>query len=317
MKVKQSKVLIVLSLLFAIIMILVSIITFGDAVSASADSDTGKTTEVSSDSEDSVVVASYKDVFRYYYEIVLEASKKANKSNVCSFDEFCDKYYFSGMDLPDYTDAVINYHFYRMEYEKPPASPPKSGNANYVLNWTVEEINSSGFDPSAATPTNKFVRKPYYGGYNFANVREGDIIYEPGSFTHTGIVMNTSKSSVDYGTFILTQDCLPAGVLYGLLDDMRMVDFRVIILRVIGSTNTSRATAVNFCNQQYGKGYSLDIFRLQTDINSTQWYCSELIYAAYNDAGIDIGVRIDMWGNYVYMTMGCLPGGHICEYQHI
>ncbi|MDY5817752.1 MAG: hypothetical protein SPK26_06975, partial [Treponema sp.] len=44
-----------------------------------------------------------------------------------------------------------------------------------------------------------------------------------------------------------------------------------------------------------------------TSINSEQWYCSELVYAAWNYAGIDIGVKKDSSGNDVFLSMGCLP----------
>ena len=64
---------------------------------------------------------------------------------------------------------------------------------------------------------------------------------------------------------------------------------------------------VSFLKQQIEKPYDLDLNRLNTDVDSSKWYCSELCYAAYKNIGVDIGVRRDKKGKESYLQNGCLP----------
>ena len=55
--------------------------------------------------------------------------------------------------------------------------------------------------------------------------------------------------------------------------------------------------AVNFCIRQLGKEFSLapKLFEPpQTSISSETWYCSEMVWAAYNYAGYDISYKGDI-----------------------
>lgn len=72
-----------------------------------------------------------------------------------------------------------------------------------------------------------------------------------------------------------------------MLDDDRVGDKGVSVYRVTRATNSQKTSAVNFCIGQLGKGYSLD-FAKDTSSSEKNWYCSELVWAAYYNLGIDI-----------------------------
>lgn len=238
------------------------------------------------------VVLSYEDVFRSYYDQAAEDAA-ARGNAVCAFDEFCDKYYVSGLDLPSYTAAVAAYA------EVAPA-PRASNDADYILSA----------NDYAVTPASEFVRKPVYTAYDFSVVREGDIVYETDTILfnagHNALVYDVGKSYAD-GTYIQTIEAVGGGVQFGFLDDTRIVDFGVKILRVTGASASVIEQAKYFCRAQLGKSYFLNIMRLNTSIDSTSWYCSELVYAAYKYGGIDIGVKKNGAGEDVYLSLGCIP----------
>ena len=66
-----------------------------------------------------------------------------------------------------------------------------------------------------------------------------------------------------------------------------MDDKDVRIYRVKGATANQKNKAVDFCISQLGKKYFLDLAK-NTSKNQKDWYCSELVWAAYKNQGIDI-----------------------------
>ncbi len=107
---------------------------------------------------------------------------------------------------------------------------------------------------------------------------------------HDALVYDVSKSCT-YGTYVQTIEAVKGGVQYGYLDDTRMVNFNVIILRVKNATDSVVSEVRDFCLGQIGKAYSYNFGSAGTDYNQSSWFCSELIYASYLSAGIDV------WGN--------------------
>jgi len=61
----------------------------------------------------------------------------------------------------------------------------------------------------------------------------------------------------------------------------------VYLLRV-DTTQEIRGKAVEFVKQQTGKPYGFHWWRKSSDPNSPSWYCSELVWAAYYNQGIDL-----------------------------
>lgn len=60
-------------------------------------------------------------------------------------------------------------------------------------------------------------------------------------------------------------------------------------MRVSGATSDIINEAVQFCRGEIGSSYILDLAK-NTSSNETDWYCSELVWAAYKNQGIDIEV---------------------------
>lgn len=215
-----------------------------------------------------------------------------------SFDEFCANYYDSGLDLPHYTDSVVNAAFY--DSDEVEARPMASNDADYIMSATDYEY----------TPASEFQRAPVYEAYNYSLIKEGDIVYETDTILfnagHNALIYDIDKDGA-YGNYIQTIEAVGGGVQFGFLDDTRIVDFGVKILRVQGADDEVVDTAKYFIHEQLGKAYFLNILRLNTSIDSDSWYCSELVYAAYKYAGIDIGVRKNDKGEDVYLSLGCIP----------
>lgn len=77
------------------------------------------------------------------------------------------------------------------------------------------------------------------------------------------------------------------GVGRSVLDDDRVDDKDVMILKVKGASKSNISGAIAFCKSQIGKKYYLD-FEKNTSRNEKNWYCSELVWAAYYNEGINI-----------------------------
>ena len=143
--------------------------------------------------------------------------------------------------------------------------------------------------------------KPNYNSYNLLNVvQAGDIVYEDeggsGLTGHTAIVEGIYYDAT-YSTFyVRVVEAIGYlsgsigegdGVCRGVLDDTRYLNRGGMILRVTSANNTQKTAAVNFCVNQIGKGYNLDVAH-DTSSNELDWYCSELVWAAYKNQGIDL-----------------------------
>lgn len=70
------------------------------------------------------------------------------------------------------------------------------------------------------------------------------------------------------------------------MDDVRVDERKVIILRVAASAK-KKAGSVAFAVSQIGKEYYLD-FKKNTSKSEEDWYCSELVWAAYKSQGMNL-----------------------------
>lgn len=254
---------------------------------------------------DSEEIFSYKTVFREYYD---KAKTEANKNNneICSFEEFCDRYYDSGLDLMEYVTAVAYNNLSEItennlinETQSISVAPFSSSSSSSITAGYILSATDYG-----VTPASEFLREPLYGcTYSslFSTLQNGDIVYEQKGSGHIAVIYDVSKQCDD-GRYIQTIEAVGgnrSGVQFGFLDDERIVDFKVMICRVVGKTNTIVNQAKAFLHEQLGKPY--DLFHdLHTSISSREWYCSELAYAAYLYAGIDIIVKKNGSGNDTY-----------------
>ncbi len=143
---------------------------------------------------------------------------------------------------------------------------------------------------------------PHTADYSRYNIRDvvvkGDIIYEDAG----GITEITGHIAIVQGKFydvscsmyyIRTIEANLAGVVYGAFDDDRLDDKASKVYRVTTATDTHINGAVQFCKDQIGDSYNLGVIispsgycNTLTSVNA--WYCSELVWAGYYNAGINL-----------------------------
>lgn len=302
--------------LCTIMFTLLCIPSLSATVSANAETSNGEKEEKST-----TEVISYLDVFENYYDIASERLLENDVEMPFTFEQFCEGYYSHEYDIAHYTEYVVGYATSYVESystmnndmialepldSSSGSSGSSSGDADYILH---------SYYNYSVTPASAFTREPDYDGYDtqtfdYSTLQVGDIVHESETAFfdtgHTAIISDTAHNS-DYGKYIQTIEAVGSGVSYGMLDDNRMVNFGVMIIRVVGATESQRQSAVSFMRGQIGKPYSLNPIRLNKSYSSEEWYCSELVYAAYNSVGIDVGVRKNQYGADYLMLLGCLP----------
>ena len=169
---------------------------------------------------------------------------------------------------------VIDFGRGSAEIQSSSSSSSSSGSHNYYYNTGTS-------CPSSAT----------YSKYKLlSKVQKGDIIYEAsGFFGITGhiAVVEGIYSRPGGGQYIRLIEAIDKGVVRSILDDTRIDERDGYVLRVKSATTTQKNNAVSFCVGEVGSKYSLD-FAHDTSSSETDWYCSELAWAAYKNQGIDI-----------------------------
>ena len=122
-------------------------------------------------------------------------------------------------------------------------------------------------------------------------VKKGDVIYEAmgagGLAGHIAIVEGVFDRGDGTKYIRLIESIGDGGTVRSILDDKRADVKQAYVLRVYGASQTNINRALAFCIGQMGKGYRMD---LKWDFNYYQpdWYCSELVWAAYFNQGINI-----------------------------
>lgn len=140
-------------------------------------------------------------------------------------------------------------------------------------------------------------QKANYDKYKIlSTVEMGDIIYETGGGNaalvgHIAIAEGKYWDTNQKQYYIRTIEANGAGVTHGVLDDDRY-DYRIIkVFDVTDAIVSDRSEAVIFCRSQLGKPWSLEV-PLLTPVSyssyTVNWYCSELVWAAYYNAGINL-----------------------------
>lgn len=231
------------------------------------------------------IVFSSEDVLFFYYKQVLDG-KTLNEEKFVSFDTFCKLYYENDIDISLYASLWndINHEDYDIiNFDA------LTSKINRSLEVEKYILDSHTYD---VTPTSVFKRQPIMKFDYYSLLYPGDIVFETNTtltLGHMAVITNLSKQSAEYGTYCETIESVKGpGVVYGFLDDERIARFGVKILRVYQS-GRFWDNAYNFLIDQVGKGYSLEYWHGHTDGETTQkWYCSELVWAAYYNAGIDI-----------------------------
>lgn len=138
----------------------------------------------------------------------------------------------------------------------------------------------------------KLPQKANYTKYNLLRIVEpGDIIYEReggyGITGHIAIVEGIYYDTKYKQNYIRIIEAIKDGVCRSVLDDQRVDDKDVVILKVKGASKSNISGAIAFCKGQIGRKYFLDLEK-NTSKNEKDWYCSELVWAAYYNEDIDI-----------------------------
>lgn len=140
------------------------------------------------------------------------------------------------------------------------------------------------------------------------NIQPGDILYDDealGGFGHIGIYVG----NVEIGEKIFYNQVAEAnkktddgkkGVQYR---DIETWDYPkrklVYLIRVNVLNNEIKGNAVAFMKEQINKPYEFPWTTKNPDPNSPEWYCSELVWAAYYNQGIDLETPPDPLGGPV------------------
>ncbi|WP_062327038.1 hypothetical protein [Treponema endosymbiont of Eucomonympha sp.] len=135
-----------------------------------------------------------------------------------------------------------------------------------------------------------------YSRYRLTSaLQTGDVVYDDmgffGLMGHIAIVEGVYRHSGR--VFVRVIEAVADGVVRGILDATRVEERGTSVFRVSSATSRQRNAAVEFCQSQVidpPKGWVFNLFgdRKKTSSNATGWYCSELVWAAYYNQGIDL-----------------------------
>lgn len=265
----------------------------------------------------------YKSVLESYYHLAVGGIENPTKT----FSEFYDDFYSenSSRDLYAKTLALAYENgngdmvapFFG-DYDaisvassssKGDTGGGKNGNDAYYILKNSEEVSN--------TPLSYFCRKPHSvpNIYDYSRLQVGDIICETDTvfndIGHTALIVSTNHKS-EFGSYIQTIEAVGGGVQRGYLDDDRIVNYKCCLLRVRGRNNDNANKAVFFSEKQVGKDYSFSDFG--TSIDSNGWYCSQLTYAAWKYAGIDVAAENE---GGTFSGKVCLPSNIRYAYNTI
>ena len=225
-------------------------------------------------------VSANSDEFRSGYSQISSYADRMNIPFSMTYDEFVTAY--SAKQYKDVQSYVNAY----MEVLQPTNRFSRSMRVLRSSNNTEETwyYNTGAILPNDA--------KPNYSKYNLYNtVRKGDIIFEAnggyGITGHIAIVEGKYYDSNKGVYYIRLIEAISDGVVRSCLDDTR-VDYKdAYVYRVTSASSNQINNALNFCIGELGSSYSLDLQK-DTSASETDWYCSELVWAAYINQGIDI-----------------------------
>ncbi len=210
------------------------------------------------------------------YAQVMSYTSRNNIELGMSLDDFAQNY--DGWLVKDYLSSY--YAVLQPESAKVQSSSSSGGSSYYY--------NTGTSCPAQAN----------YNRYNLLNVvQKGDVIFEAnGGYGITGhiaivegIYSRNDGTGRKYIRLIEALSNSEGGVTRSILDDTRVDEKAVAILRVSGATSSKINGAVSFCQGELGSSYFLD-FAKDHSASETDWYCSELVWAAYYNQGINIEV---------------------------
>ncbi len=195
-------------------------------------------------------------------------------------------------------------------YGNPNSFDPSENNFEYYYDYL--QIGDLVWDPISGLTTEDCP--------NLQTVQTWDMV---NAVTHMGMIVQTlkcgrvvnSNGNSEYFNFIETVEAVASGVRFGVLDDERILRFGTKVLRVIYASQSERINAVSFMVSQVGKPYTLKILDdYQGPVwgeNNSTWYCTQLVFAAYYHAGVNICRRFNCYSSDYFAGDGVARGNVI------
>ena len=119
----------------------------------------------------------------------------------------------------------------------------------------------------------------------------GDILYCPtirGKVNHVGLYVGDGK---------VVEVCFPTGVAETSIEEWDYPEKNDVTLLRVDCSNEVREKAVSFAKAQVGDDFEPAwlLWKKNPDPDSDYWYCSELVWVAYYNQGVDIEYTPDPW----------------------
>lgn len=135
--------------------------------------------------------------------------------------------------------------------------------------------------------------KATYATYSLlSEVHKGDFFFEGvgiASYTgHIGIIEGRFYDVTRKQFYLRCVEAVSSGVKRGIIDDTRVNTMGCLLYTIPSADSGKRHRAIQFCLSQLNKTWSLDWLAKNTASTTNVWYCSELVWAAYYNQGIDL-----------------------------
>jgi len=165
------------------------------------------------------------------------------------------------------------------------------------------DVNPNESDYWYNTDLNLPIGVNYHQSNMLETLQPGDIVFEAtGSFGITGhvaIVEGIYFSETYQQYFVRLIEAISVGVARSILTPTRMIEKEDSVYRVKDVTYEQIEGALEFMIAQLGKPYEIALWK-NADASNPDWYCSELIWAAYYNQGIFLDIDDnDDHGSYI------------------
>lgn len=131
----------------------------------------------------------------------------------------------------------------------------------------------------------------YHGSNLLEVLRRGDIIFEATGFYgitgHVAIVEGIYYSNEYHQYYVRIIEAISVGVARSILTPTRMIEKEGSIYRLNDVSETEIEGAMSFILSQLGKPYAVE-YGKSFSSDSPNWYCSEIIWAAYYLQGLNL-----------------------------
>ncbi|HHT67106.1 MAG TPA: hypothetical protein GX010_02640 [Erysipelotrichaceae bacterium] len=239
-------------------------------------------------------------MFEYYIDYLNQNDRITNYA----FEEF-EKNYYSNF----FSESITNYICSISRGEKNQSqsnSELHTGSADGKF-----QLGCSRENPTSGSRFQNGV--PFYNTNFYDRLQKGDIFLENdlSHCYHVGIVTDLDYPVTQFSsqnTYIQVIEAIDnsSGVQFGYLDDQRIIENKFEIYRYYqGITDYQFNLIYAFLDEQIGDDYKLHN-HVQTSYYCNDWYCGELVYAAYYYAGINIAPSFtDLNSSFLIGTTIC------------